>query len=191
LVTSQVPRTPTSPETETAELRKVLESLRFENEVMQTDMQQLQEILHNSQDQVTYLQAERTDRAAFVSSDDERESRHGNASLASEVLLSPDIDGGPENATSTAPTSVVGTEWMPTPQYQTSSIMMGRLPHTSTDSSSTASNAGSSKLGMRRKSSQRGVPSAALRRMGGRAMSVDLSNMMQRRLEVSPAAAAL
>ena len=158
---------------------------------MQTDMQQLQEILHNSQDQVTYLQAEQTDRAAFVSSDDERESRQGNASLASEVLLSPDIDGGPENATSTAPTSVVGTEWMPTPQYQTSSIMMGRLPHTSTDSSSTASNAGSSKLGMRRKSSQRGVPSAALRRMGGRAMSVDLSNMMQRRLEVSPAAAAL
>ena len=155
---------------------------------MQTDMPQLQEILHSSQDQVTYLQAEQTDRAAFVSSDDERDSaRQGDTSLASEVLLSPDIEGGTENDTSTAPTSVVGSEWMPTPQYQTSSIMMGRLPHTSTESSSTAPNTGSSKLGMRRRSSQRGVPSAALRRMGGRAMSVDLSNMMQRRLEVSPA----
>ena len=143
---------------------------------MQADIRQLQELLQDSQDQVSHLQNQQFERNALDESTSSQTSFAADRSLANELPISPNLsrpnispglDDGP------------GRDW--SSAYQTSNVM-GRLPHTSNDSAASVSTNGS-RLHGRRRSQQRTMPSASLRRLGGRAMSVDLTNMMQRKLE--------
>lgn len=143
-----------------------------DSEAMQTDIRQLQELLKDSQDQVQHLlsqQAETHDRNS--------QAELFKHSLAEKSPISLNLD---VSAVSPGLESNHGRDWHsanPTPN------VMGRLPHTSNESTASATTNGS-RIGQRRRSQQRTMPSSSLRRMGGRAMSVDLSNMMQRKLDV-------
>jgi hypothetical protein len=141
---------------------------------MRGDMQQMNDLLDSSRDQLTSLQTEQADRAPFASLDDDHET---GRTTGSESVRSPDLET--VHSTSTAPTSVAGQpDW-----FSQEAGAFRPLPH---NSFGQLPQPGPSKVNQRRRSQPRAVAgSAALRRLGGRAMSVDLSNMMQRRLEVS------
>jgi hypothetical protein len=144
------------------------EQIRADNESMQADIRQLQELLRDAQDQVSHLQTQQFEKDSYSQS----------IPLADELPVSPNPNGPAlsPNLDDSAP-----RDWSST--YQNANVM-GRLPHTSNDSVTSNSTSGS-RLNGRRRSHQRTVPSSSLRRTGGRAMSVDLTGMMQRKLEVS------
>lgn len=149
---------------------------------MRSDLQELHSLLDSSRDQIAALQTERSERSAFSTYDDSlRADMSTGTTSVSEALRSPGTLSEPSN--STGPTSNGVQEWMPTPLYQSSSIM-SRLPHTSNESSGSSANA-VNKGHVRRRSVIRQFPSTSGRRGGPRAMSVDLSHLTQRKLEVS------
>lgn len=176
---------PTSPflsNGEKSEFVAVIDLLKHENESMRHDLQELHALLDKSRDQIAHLQAERSERGAFSPYGD---GLNGDTSvamtLASEPLRSPANSSEP--STSTAATSHTVHDWIPSPLYHSSSIM-GRLPHTSNESSGSSTQAGS-RGHVRRRSVARQFPPPAGRRANARAMSVDLSNLMNRKAEVS------
>ena len=137
----------------------------------------MHDMLDSSRDKITLLQGEQSELAAstFFEDEEHEASQIASESLASEIMLSPDM--ATSHAETSPRTSVTGaSDWLP----QASDSMLKALPHGSGMSSSTGG-----RLGQRRRSQPRVPGSAAIRRLGGRAVSVDMSNMMQRKLEVS------
>lgn len=177
-----MPSSPFLPDGEHPELVQVMDLLKHENDTMRHDMQELQSLLDSSRDQIASLQAERSERGAFSPYDEPMSANVSVATTAaSDALRSPGNSSEP--STSTAHTSQAAHDWMPMPLYHSSNIM-GRLPHTSTESSSSSTQA-STRGHVRRRSVMRQFPSASTRRNGPRAMSVDLTNLMHRKLDVS------
>lgn len=176
-----MPPSPYLPNGEQSDFLQLNDILKHENDTMRRDMQELHSLLDGARDQIAVLQAERSERGAFSPYEDASTAgiSAGNTST-SDALRSPGNSSEP--STSTAATSHATHDWMPTPMYQTSSIM-GRLPHTSNESTGLSTQA-SSRGHVRRRSVIRQLPPSAGRRSGARAMSVDLSNLMHRKIEV-------
>lgn len=161
---------------------QIVDLLRHENEAMRHDMHELQALLDSSRDQIAQLRAKRSERSAFSTYDDVLSADNSTETPSmNDAFQSPGNRSEP--STSTAPTSNGAHEWMPTPLYQSSSIM-GRLPHTSNESTGSSNHTGT-RGHVRRRSVIRQFPSATGRRGGTRAMSVDLTNLSHRKLEVS------
>ena len=178
----QMPTSPFLPNGEQSDSLQLVDLLKQENEAMRHDMQELHALLDTSRDQIAHLRAERSERSAFSTYDDVPSANNSTETPSvNDGLQSPGNSSEP--STCTAPTSNGAHEWMPTPFYQSSNIM-GRLPHTSNESSGSSSHGGN-RGHVRRRSVIRQFPSASGRRAGTRAMSVDLSNLSNRKLEVS------
>lgn len=178
----QMPQSPFLPNGDQSDYVQLVDLLKQENETMRHDMQELHALLDTSRDQIAHLQAERAERGAFSPYEETHSANVSTGTAAhSDALRSPGNTSEP--SVSTAATSQGAHEWLPTPLYHTSSIM-GRLPHTSNESSGSSTQA-SSRGHVRRRSVIRQFPSASGRRAGTRAMSVDLSNLMNRKMEVS------
>lgn len=172
-----------------ADYIKVIETLKGENELMKADIQQLHDLLDSSRDQIADLQAEQSDMAVFSHLDNSQDVPYAaNESLAREGVLSPDSEQ--DSGLILRDSIDVGLDGLPpTPTYREGSA--SRSFHHSSDDSKT-SQASSTNLppnaqlrtSQRRRSHIR-TGSVSIRRTSGRAMSVDLSNMMmQRRIEV-------
>lgn len=162
---------------------------------MQQDMQQLRDLLDISRDQITNLQTEQYDRSAFTASTD----FDGDSSQTTmtTTMLSPDIDISNRSTASTNATSLQGntstatTDWLPS--NANSNWAVRPLPHAHGSLGPAAGGGGvpsSTRLQyQQRRRSQPRIPgfvgsslasSAAHRRGGTRAMSVDLSNLLSR-----------
>lgn len=149
---------------------------------MRVDIQELRGLLDSSRDQLVNFQTERSSDLLTRPLDDDSRSGDLSTELQSAsdgALRSPGGSSGP--STSTAMTSQGGYDWMPTPMYQSSNLM-GRLPHTSNESAQ--SNSLSSQIGHARRRHNFSRQFSGSRRPGMRAVSVDLSNLAQRKMEV-------
>jgi hypothetical protein len=139
------------------DLIQVVELLRHENETMRQDVQELHALLDSSRDQIASMQAERSEQAVFTPFDEVRSggdmSLDGGATSNSDALRSPGNSSEP--SISTAPTSQAAYDWVPPPLP--SSSLMGRLPHTSNESSG-SSTLGRSRGHARRRSIARQFP---------------------------------